>query len=70
MASKIGNSKSGWLDKYIGMMALGAIMQGPAYESFISMVSPAFMGILNLTNDANPKVRVGACWVMYRMAEC
>jgi importin subunit beta-1 len=57
------------VDKYIGMMAFGAIIDGPDPTAFGNIIQEALPGILNLIIDDAPKVSYSVAWVYYKLAE-
>lgn len=57
------------VDKYIGMMALGAIIEGPDIAPFGQIIQQALPGILDLIADNSPKVSYSVAWVYYKLAE-
>lgn len=65
--SKIGASAS-WKDKYFGLLALGAILEGPSKETLINVLSPAMSIILTLYADESRKVRETAAWFFSKVA--
>ena len=46
-----------WGDRYIGMIAFAAVIEGPSQESIISIIGSAFESIVNMLNDPAAKVR-------------
>ena len=66
--SKIGSS-AGWKDKYFGLIALGAILEGPSKEKLIHVLSPAMGPILELYHDQSRKIRETTAWFFSRVAQ-
>jgi len=65
---KIGTS-SNWKDKYFGLLALGAILEGPSKESLANVLSPAMGAILSLFEDESRKVRETTAWFFSKVAQ-
>ena len=65
---KIGEGST-WQDKYFGLLALGAILQGPSKESLLSVLAPAMGVILSLFEDQSRKVRETAAWFFSKVAQ-
>lgn len=66
--SKIGEGAS-WKDKYFGLLALGAILEGPSKQSLINVLAPAMGIILTLYADESRKVRETAAWFFSKVAQ-
>ena len=66
--SKIGEN-AGWKDKYFGLLALGAILEGPSKNKLINVLEPAMGIILNLYNDQSRKIRATTAWFFSRVAQ-
>lgn len=66
--AKIGGD-AGWRDKYFGLLALGAILEGPSKEQLLSVLAPAMGIILNLYSDESRKIRETAAWFFSRVAQ-
>jgi hypothetical protein len=65
--SKIAPEAS-WRDKYFGLLALGAILDGPSKESLMKVLSPAMDVILGLYQDEFRKVRETTAWFFSKIA--
>lgn len=65
--AKIGDNAS-WKDKYFGLLALGAILEGPSKESIVNVLSPAMAIILQLYADESRKVRETTAWFFSKVA--
>lgn len=46
-----------WGDRYLSMIALGAIIDGPSPQDIMSMIGDQFLAFLELINDPVPRVR-------------
>jgi importin subunit beta-1 len=64
---KIGSTR--WIDRYTGMLAFGAILDGPNPDTICSYVGQAFEGILNMINDPIQRVRHTVSYVYYKLSE-
>jgi hypothetical protein len=62
-------SSENWTERYVGNIALGAIMEGPNPEYFKSTMDQYYESILNQISDSVPKVKHTVAWVIYRMAQ-
>jgi importin subunit beta-1 len=65
---KIGEEAT-WQDKYFGLLALGAILQGPSKESLLNVLAPAMGVILSLFEDPSRKVRETTAWFFSKVAQ-
>lgn len=68
VAQKIGEG-AGWKDKYFGLLALGAILEGPSKEQIKQVLSPAMTAILALYSDESRKIRETTAWFFSRVAQ-
>ena len=66
--TKIGDN-AGWKDKYFGLLALGAILEGPSKMQLIEVLQPAMGVILDLYNDGSQKIRATTAWFFSRLAQ-
>ena len=66
--NKIGGSAE-WKDKYFGLIALGAILEGPSKEKIIEVLAPAMDTILGLYDDQSSKIRETTAWFFSRVAQ-
>lgn len=57
------------VDRFVGMIAFGAIIEGPEVENFGNIINQALPGILDIINDKSEKVAHGVAWVYSRLAE-
>jgi importin subunit beta-1 len=57
-----------WKDKYFGLLALGAILEGPSRDSILQVLNPAMEIILNLYQDDSRKVRETTAWFFSKVA--
>lgn len=60
---------SSWKDKYFGLLALGAILEGPSKQSLINVLAPAMDVILELYTDESRKVRETTAWFFSKVAQ-
>ena len=51
-------------EKYVGLICLGAIIEGPKEMDITNTFSNAIDLLLDLLTDSNAKVRETACWVL------
>lgn len=58
-----------WTDRYIAMIALGSIMEGPNPESTANIIAEAYSYILGMLDDPIPRVRQTVAFVYYKLAE-
>ena len=65
--SKLGSDN--WGDRYVAMIAMGAIIDGPSYQDIINMIGQQFLGFLELINDPVPRVRQTVAFVFYKLSE-
>ena len=67
-SEKIGNAAS-WKDKYLGLLSLGAILEGPSKDNLMNVLSSSAMEtILNLYTDESRKVRETVAWFFSKVA--
>lgn len=66
--NKISHNSS-WKDKYFGLLALGAILDGPSKESIMTVLAPAMSTILTLYSDESRKVRETTAWFFSKVAQ-
>jgi importin subunit beta-1 len=66
--NKIGGD-AGWKDKYFGLIALGAILEGPSKDKLINVLAPAMSVILTLYSDRSRKIRETTAWFFSRVAQ-
>lgn len=65
--SKLGSEN--WGDRYVAMIAMGAIIDGPSYQDIVNMIGQQFLGFLELINDSVPRVRQTVAFVFYKISE-
>lgn len=65
---KITNSTE-WKDKYLGLLALGAILEGPTKEKLKEVVGPAMGQIIELYKNESRKVRETVAWLFSKIAQ-
>jgi len=58
-----------WVERYLGSIALGAIVEGPNPQSYASILAQSFSSILLMMDDPSLKVKYGISWVMRRVAQ-
>jgi importin subunit beta-1 len=58
-----------WRHRYCGIIALGAILEGPNKENLQKILQPAVNLFLNLMEDSHPRVRYAVCWLFSRVAK-
>lgn len=58
-----------WRDKYFGLLALGAILEGPSKDSLINILTPAMDRLLMLFDDESVKVRETTAWFFSKVAQ-
>jgi len=66
--NKISNENS-WKDKYIGLLSLGAILDGPSKEKLMSILSTAIEPIMGLYTDNSRKVRETVAWFFSKVCQ-
>lgn len=67
VGEKIKSSK--WEDQYCGIVALGAILEGPNKDRLQSVLSPAIEQLLELIDHNNNKIRYSICWLFSKLAK-
>ncbi len=65
---KISNPTE-WRDKYLGLLALGAILEGPTKEKLNEILGPAMQAIIGLFTDESRKVRETVAWFFSKIAQ-
>lgn len=68
VAANIDQSKS-WECKYSGILALGAILEGPSSTHLQQTLEPAVPILLDLIDDHHPRVRYAICWLFSKLAK-
>ena len=58
-----------WRDKYFGLLALGAILEGPSKDSLVNILTPAMNTLLLLFEDESVKVRETTAWFFSKVAQ-
>ena len=58
-----------WKMRYSGLIALGAIIEGPEKMKFKEILAPKLEQILNMFQDSVTKVRESISWVMSKICE-
>mmetsp|Transcript_40868 Transcript_40868/g.46902 ORF Transcript_40868/g.46902 Transcript_40868/m.46902 type:complete len:115 (+) Transcript_40868:1006-1350(+) len=58
-----------WKDKYTGLLALGAILEGPSQENIKTVLTPAVVKLLELFDDECRKVRETVAWFFSKIAQ-
>jgi|JI10StandDraft_1071094.scaffolds.fasta_scaffold157199_3 hypothetical protein len=58
-----------WRDKYFGLLALGAILEGPSKDSLINILTPAMDRLLMLFDDESVKVRETTAWFFSKVSQ-
>jgi hypothetical protein len=58
-----------WQEKYVGLLAFGAIMDGPDQEYLQSGFSQVYPIMVELIEDQNAKVRSAASYFLKRVIE-
>lgn len=58
-----------WKDKYLGLLALGAILEGPTKEKLMEILSPAMNTIIELYKFESRKVRETVAWLFSKIAQ-
>ena len=58
-----------WRNKYFGIIALGAILEGPEKGYLQNILDPAIPLLLILIDDPIPRIRSVACWLFSRLAK-
>ena len=54
-----------WQENYIGMVALGSVMEGPSEEHIQQQIEPAFSSIFNmLQTSQSSRVRYATAWLI------
>lgn len=63
------DSEMWWKNKYVGLVALGAILEGPSKEYLQEILTPAVPKLLDLIDDSTPRVRLVSCWLFSKIAK-
>lgn len=58
-----------WEKRYCGIVALGAILDGPERNNLQNILTPAIPLLLDLISDSHPRVRYAICWLFSRIAK-
>lgn len=68
VAEKIRNEND-WKMRYCGIVALGAILEGPTKKNLQSVLAPAVPMLLDLINDHHRRVKYAIYWLFSRLAK-
>ena len=58
-----------WEKRYCGIVALGAILEGPNKANLQEVLNPAVPMLLDLIDDRHPRVRYAICWLFSKIAK-
>lgn len=58
-----------WEQKYCGLLALGAILEGPDQNKLLEILTPAIPTLIDLLADSNRKVCYTAGWLFSKIAK-
>ena len=58
-----------WRFRYSGIVALGAILEGPSKQTLLEILSPAMPELVNLIDDENLRVRYAIFWLFSKIAK-
>lgn len=58
-----------WFDRYVSLLAFGAIMDGPDNNYMLQVFSPVYNELIQMIADPSPKVRCAAAYFMRRVIE-
>ena len=62
------NQENDWQTKYSGLVALGAILEGPTKPKLQKLLDPAVNQLLPFLEDSNPRIRYASCWLFSKLA--
>ena len=62
-------NKPKWDDKYWGIVALGAILDGPSKEILYETLTPALPQLIELIDDRHQRVRYAIFWLFSKLAK-
>lgn len=61
--------KENWKQKYTGLVALGAILEGPEKIQLINIIQSGIPKLIGMIYDPNLKVQYAAAWFLSRVCE-
>lgn len=56
-----------WEKRYCGIVALGAILEGPSKDKLQGILKPAVQTLMDLIGDNHPRVRSVSCWLFTKI---